>query len=62
MFIKKGVAIHYLLIFTALGALPLLLRLAAFGANLTWIVALYFNRRFFRGARPVAGIAEPHAV
>lgn len=52
IFIKKGVAIHYLLTFTILGALPWLLRLAALGANLTWPLALYFNRRFF--GRPKA--------
>jgi phosphatidylglycerophosphate synthase len=48
IFIKKGVAIHYLLIFTVLGGLPWLLRLAALGANMTWTLALYFNYRFFR--------------
>jgi phosphatidylglycerophosphate synthase len=47
VFIKKGVAIHYLLIFTVAGGLPLFLRLAAFGSNLTWVLVLYFNRRFF---------------
>jgi phosphatidylglycerophosphate synthase len=47
VFIKKGVAIHYLLIFTLAGGLPLFLRLAAFGSNLTWVLVLYFNRRFF---------------
>jgi len=58
VFIKKGVSIHYLLIFTVLGGLPLLLRLAAFGANLTWTVALYFNWRFFRRRKtpPVVAI------
>jgi phosphatidylglycerophosphate synthase len=48
IFIKKGVSIHYLLIFTLAGALPLFLRLAALGANLTWTLGLYFGRRFFR--------------
>jgi phosphatidylglycerophosphate synthase len=48
IFIRKGVAIHYLVIFTVLGGLPWLLRLAALGANLTWTLTLYFNRRFFR--------------
>ncbi len=55
VFIKKGVAIHYLLIFTLAGGLPLFLRLAAFGSNLTWVLALYFNRRFF-GRQHIAGI------
>jgi phosphatidylglycerophosphate synthase len=52
IFIKKGVAVHYIVIFTVLGGLPLLLRLAALGANLTWTLALYFNWKFFR-RRPV---------
>jgi phosphatidylglycerophosphate synthase len=56
IFIKKGVAIHYLLLFTVLGGLPWLLRLAALGANLTWILALHFNWRFFR--RGKAGAAR----
>jgi phosphatidylglycerophosphate synthase len=54
VFIKKGVAIHYLLIFTLAGGLPLFLRLAAFGSNLTWVLALYFNRRFF-GRQEIPG-------
>jgi phosphatidylglycerophosphate synthase len=51
IFIKKGVAIHYVLLFTVLGGLPLFLRLAAVAANLTWTLALYFNRRFFGRTR-----------
>lgn len=58
IFIKKGVAVHYLLIFTVLGGLPWLLRLAALGANLTWTLALYFNRRFFGRGRAEAGARE----
>ncbi len=53
IFIKKGVAIHYLLLFTLFGGLPVFLRLAALGANLTWMFSLYFSRRFFfRRPRP----------
>jgi phosphatidylglycerophosphate synthase len=48
IFVRKGVMVHYLVIFTVLGGLPLFLSLAALGSNLTWILALYFNRRFFR--------------
>jgi len=39
--------IHYIVLFTVMGALPLLFLLATFGAHLTWILTLYFNRRFF---------------
>jgi phosphatidylglycerophosphate synthase len=46
-FQKRGVMIHYVLIFTVIGALPLLFFLATLGAQLTWILSLYFNRRFF---------------
>jgi phosphatidylglycerophosphate synthase len=56
IFIRKGVAIHYLVIFTVLGGLPWLLRLAALGANLTWTLTLYFNRRFFRGGKAGSGV------
>jgi len=31
-----------------------MMRIAAIAANLTWIVALYFKRKFFRGPRPGA--------
>jgi phosphatidylglycerophosphate synthase len=47
VFIKKGIAIHWLLIFTLAGGLPLFVRIAALGSNLTWVLALYFSRRFF---------------
>lgn len=46
-FEKRGVMIHYIVIFTVCGGLPLLFVLATIGAHLTWILALYFNRRFF---------------
>jgi phosphatidylglycerophosphate synthase len=52
IFVKKGVMVHYLVIFTVLGGLPVFLSLAALGSNLTWILALYFNRRFFRPPSP----------
>ena len=47
VFVKKAVVVHYLLLFTLLGALPLFLWLAAVGSNLTWILGLYFTHRFF---------------
>ena len=55
IFVKKAVLVHYLLIFTVLGGLPVFLWLAAIGSNLTWIGALYFTRRFFRRAVPKPG-------
>ena len=50
--IKKGVFIHYVLLFTVLGWLPALMWFAAVGGNLTWIGALYYSRRFFRRPSP----------
>jgi phosphatidylglycerophosphate synthase len=46
-FIRRGILVHYVLIFTVIGALPLIFFLATLGAHLTWILTLYFNHRFF---------------
>lgn len=59
VFVKKGVVIHYLLMFTVMGVLPLFLWLAALGSNLTWILGLYFTLRFFRRP-PARTAAERH--
>ena len=45
IFIKKGVAIHYVLLFTVAGALPILFGLASVSANLTWILVSWFTWR-----------------
>jgi phosphatidylglycerophosphate synthase len=46
-FQRRGILIHYIVLFTLVGALPLVFLLATLGAHLTWILTLYFNRRFF---------------
>jgi phosphatidylglycerophosphate synthase len=46
-FVRRGILVHYIVIFTIIGALPLVFFLATIGAHLTWILTLYFNRRFF---------------
>ena len=46
-FQRRGILIIYIVLFTLIGALPLVFLLATLGAHLTWILALYFNRRFF---------------
>jgi phosphatidylglycerophosphate synthase len=46
-FQRRGILIHYIVVFTILGLLPLVFLLATIGAHLTWILTLYFNRRFF---------------
>jgi phosphatidylglycerophosphate synthase len=56
-FVRRGILIHYVFLFTLIGALPLLFSLAVLGSHLTWILTLYFNRRFFAqsarsGAKP----------
>jgi hypothetical protein len=56
-FQRRGILIHYVVLFTVTGALPVLFFLATVGAYLTWIVTLYFNRRFF--AQPAEGVARP---
>jgi phosphatidylglycerophosphate synthase len=48
IFIKKGVAIHYVLLFTVVGGLALFLQIAAISANLTWAAVYYFTRRLTR--------------
>jgi phosphatidylglycerophosphate synthase len=46
-FQRRGILIHYIVLLTILGLLPLIFLLATLGAHLTWILTLYFNRRFF---------------
>ena len=46
-FQRRGIMIHYIVIFAILGLLPLVFLLATIAAHLTWILTLYFNRRFF---------------
>ena len=56
-FQRRGVMIHYIVLFTIIRALPVLFFLATVGAHLTWIMILYFNRRFF--AQPADSGAKP---
>jgi phosphatidylglycerophosphate synthase len=50
-FQRRPILIHYIVLFTVLGLLPLIFFLATLGAHLTWILTLYFNRRFFMEPR-----------
>lgn len=50
-FQRRPLLIHYIVLFTILGLLPLVFCLATLGSNLTWILTLYFNRRFFMEPR-----------
>jgi phosphatidylglycerophosphate synthase len=56
IFVKKGIFIHYLLLFTFVGALPIFLWVASIGSHLRWITALHFTRRFHR--RPLQAATE----
>ncbi len=47
-FQRRGILVHYIVLFTVIGALPLVFLLATLGAHLTWILTLYFNHRFFQ--------------
>ena len=58
IFVKKGVLVHYVLLFAVMNALPIFLWLAAIGSNLTWIGALYFTRRFFRRPQLSAAVQD----
>jgi phosphatidylglycerophosphate synthase len=46
-FQRRGILVHYIVIFSILDLLPLVFLLATLGAQLTWVLTLYFNRRFF---------------
>jgi phosphatidylglycerophosphate synthase len=56
-FMKRGVMIHYVLIFTLLHGLRVFFYISAFSSHLTWILALYFNRRFFQ--KPYRAVQVP---
>ncbi|MCE5309142.1 MAG: hypothetical protein LLG20_15995 [Acidobacteriales bacterium] len=48
---KKGVLIYYLLLGAVLNAMPAVMFLSAFGANVVWMVTIYFNRKLFLAHR-----------
>jgi phosphatidylglycerophosphate synthase len=60
-FQKRGVAIHYVVLFAVIGALPLFFCLATVGAHLTWILTLYFNNRFFAQSPNIGAKPPVHA-
>ena len=51
-FERRGIMIHYVVLLTVLGGVPVIFYLATLGAHLTWTLALYYNRRFFKQATP----------
>jgi phosphatidylglycerophosphate synthase len=53
-FQRRGVLIHYVVIFTVLGGVPVLFSLATLGSHLAWTLSIYFNHRFFRRPLQIA--------
>jgi phosphatidylglycerophosphate synthase len=49
-FQRRGILIHYVVLFTAFDGLPVFFYLATLGAHLTWMLALYYNQRSFKQA------------
>jgi phosphatidylglycerophosphate synthase len=49
-FQRRGIMIHYVVLFTVLGGVPVIFYLATLGSHLTWTLALYYNHRFFKQA------------
>jgi hypothetical protein len=49
---RRGIMIHYVVLLTVLGGVPVIFYLATLGSHLTWTLALYYNHRFFKQAVP----------
>jgi phosphatidylglycerophosphate synthase len=60
-FQKRGVMIHYVVLFTVLGGLPVFFYLATLGSHLTWTLSLYFNHRFFKQATATVPLRKIHS-
>jgi len=59
-FQRRGIMIHYIVIFTALGGVPAIFYLATLGSHLTWTLALYYNHRFFKQPVQAAPLKQIH--
>jgi len=59
-FQRRGILIHYVVLFTVLGGLPVLFYLATLGAHITWMLALYYNHRFFKQATTGVPLSKTH--
>jgi phosphatidylglycerophosphate synthase len=53
-FQRRGIMIHYIVLFTVLGGVQVIFYLATLGAHLTWTLALYYNHRFFKQAPSIS--------
>lgn len=57
-FMKRGVMIHYVVLFTLLYGLRVFFYISAFSSHLTWILAIYFNSRFYQN--PYRSVPRPN--
>jgi hypothetical protein len=60
-FQRRGIMIHYVVLFTVMGGVPVIFYLATLGSHLTWALALYYNHRFFNSAAPRISLNEIRA-
>ena len=61
-FQRRGILIHYVVLFTLLGGLPVLFYLATIGAHITWMLALYYNHKFFKQATTGVPLSKTHVT
>jgi phosphatidylglycerophosphate synthase len=61
-FQKRGVCIHYIVLFTVLGGVPVLFYLSTLGSHLMWTLSLYFNHRFFKRPAQITRAAKVNAI
>jgi len=59
-FQRRGILIHYVVLFTVVGGLPVLFYLATLGAHLTGMLALYYNHRFFKQTQARVHLGKRH--
>jgi phosphatidylglycerophosphate synthase len=60
-FQRRGIMIHYVVLLSVLGGVQVISYLATLGSHLTWTLALYYNRRFFKQSSPRISLDQIHA-
>jgi phosphatidylglycerophosphate synthase len=61
-FQRRGIMIHYVVLLTVLGGVPVIFYLATLGSHLTWTLALYYDHRFFKQPVQTAPLKEIHTT
>lgn len=59
---KRGVCIHYIVVLTVLGGLPILFYLSTLGSHLMWTLSLYFSHRFFKRPSQISGATSANTI